>query len=97
MGRIVPTNREVLGLRGLHLYHFSMSNCSQKVRLCLTEKGLAWESAGLNRWSAALRARPSFQTAILDWEPQPIREFFAQYVESRRRDGTDVRAPVWCE
>ena len=53
--------------------------------------------AGLNRWSAALRARPSFQTAILDWEPQPIREFFAQYVESRRRDGTDVRAPVWCE
>ncbi len=31
---------EARNLKGLHLYHFSMSNCSQKERLCLEEKGL---------------------------------------------------------
>jgi len=35
---------EVRALRGLHLYHYGMSNCSQKVRICLEEKGLAWTS-----------------------------------------------------
>lgn len=35
---------EARNLKGLHLYHFSMSNCSQKARLCLEEKGLQWIS-----------------------------------------------------
>lgn len=35
---------EARNLKGLDLYHFSMSNCSQKVRLCLEEKGLHWTS-----------------------------------------------------
>jgi glutathione S-transferase len=30
--------------KGLHLYHFSMSNCSQKARFCLEEKRLEWTS-----------------------------------------------------
>ncbi|MFI4938783.1 MAG: glutathione S-transferase family protein [Burkholderiales bacterium] len=29
-------------LPGLHLYHFGMSNCSQRVRILLEEKRLAW-------------------------------------------------------
>jgi glutathione S-transferase len=29
---------------GLHLYHYVASNSSQKVRVCLEEKGLAWSS-----------------------------------------------------
>lgn len=29
---------------GLHLFHFGMSNCSQRVRICLFEKGVDWES-----------------------------------------------------
>jgi glutathione S-transferase len=41
---IDSTSAEVRGLKGLHLYHFSMSNCSQKARLCLEEKGLQWIS-----------------------------------------------------
>jgi len=42
---IIPTAREdVRSLRGLHLWHFAMSNCSQRVRLALEEKGLAWTS-----------------------------------------------------
>jgi glutathione S-transferase len=35
---------EVRNLKGLHLYHFSLSNCSQKARFCLEEKGLQWTS-----------------------------------------------------
>ena len=30
--------------QGLHLFHFAMSNCSQRVRMILEEKGLAWTS-----------------------------------------------------
>ncbi len=40
---IIPT-ANVKGMRGLHLFHASISNCSQKVRLSLDEKGLPWES-----------------------------------------------------
>jgi len=32
----------------LALYHNDMSSCAQKVRLCLAEKGLQWESRHLN-------------------------------------------------
>lgn len=35
---------EVLGWKGLHLLHFAGSSCSQKVRVFLNLKGLAWES-----------------------------------------------------
>lgn len=35
-------------LPGLHLYHFGMSNCSQRVRILLEEKALAWISHPIN-------------------------------------------------
>ena len=41
---INSNSSEARNLKGLHLYHFSTSNCSQKVRLCLEEKGLHWTS-----------------------------------------------------
>jgi len=31
-------------MKGLHLFHFMVSNCSQRVRFALEEKGLPWES-----------------------------------------------------
>lgn len=34
--------------QGVHLFHFGMSNCSQRVRICLSEKGIAWESHLVN-------------------------------------------------
>jgi glutathione S-transferase len=34
--------QEARGLVGLHLFHYGLSNCSQKVRIVLAEKGLAW-------------------------------------------------------
>ncbi|ATE65468.1 glutathione S-transferase family protein [Rhizorhabdus dicambivorans] len=36
--------REVTEWKGLHLFHAHFSSCSQKVRLVLAEKGIAWQS-----------------------------------------------------
>ena len=36
--------QEARALEGLHLYHYGLSNCSQKVRMVLAEKGLGWTS-----------------------------------------------------
>ena len=36
--------QEARALTGLHLYHYGLSNCSQKVRMVLAEKGLGWTS-----------------------------------------------------
>lgn len=36
--------KEVLDWKGLHLFHFHTSSCSQKTRLVLTVKGVSWDS-----------------------------------------------------
>lgn len=48
MAVIVPTNKSVKKLTGLHLYHGGISNCSMRVRMTLIEKGLDWESHHLD-------------------------------------------------
>lgn len=48
MAVIVPTNRSVDSLEGLHLYHGGISNCSMRVRMTLIEKGLPWTSHHLD-------------------------------------------------
>ena len=40
--------KEVLEWKGLHLFHFRFSSCSQKVRTYLNLKGLQWESHLIN-------------------------------------------------
>ena len=44
MGVVQTTNEHVKQLKGLHLYHAGISNCSMRVRMALAEKGLDWES-----------------------------------------------------
>jgi len=44
MGVIATTSPEIRNMKGLHLDHHAMSNCSQKARLFLEEKGLEWTS-----------------------------------------------------
>ena len=44
MGLYESDHPDVPNMKGLHLFHFAMSNCSQRVRLGLEEKGLAWTS-----------------------------------------------------
>ncbi|MDE2759021.1 MAG: glutathione S-transferase family protein [Paracoccaceae bacterium] len=45
---IVPTNKSVEQLEGIHLYHGHISNCSMRVRITLIEKGLTWTSHHLD-------------------------------------------------
>jgi glutathione S-transferase len=46
---IIPAGREDLKtLKGIHLWHAGMSNCSQRCRITLAELGLEWESHVVN-------------------------------------------------
>ncbi|XPF95034.1 glutathione S-transferase family protein [Colwellia sp. RE-S-Sl-9] len=45
---ITPTYKPVTELKGLHLYHAGISNCSMRVRIVLEEKKLAWVSHHLD-------------------------------------------------
>lgn len=45
---VIPTNKSVESLEGLHLYHGAISNCSMRVRMTLIEKGLDWTSHHLD-------------------------------------------------
>jgi glutathione S-transferase len=48
MGLYDSDHPDVPGMKGLHLFHFMMSNCSQRARLALEEKGLEWTSHHMN-------------------------------------------------
>lgn len=48
MAVIMPSNKSVESLKGLHLYHGDISNCSMRVRMALCEKGLDWTSHHLD-------------------------------------------------
>ena len=42
------TTREVTDWQGLHLFHFDLSSCSQKVRILFNELGIGFESHSIN-------------------------------------------------
>ena len=44
MPLIETSNEEVKSFTGLHLYHFWLSSCSQRVRIVMAEKNLDWVS-----------------------------------------------------
>jgi len=48
MGLYESDHPDVPGMKGLHLFHFVLSNCSQRARLGLEEKGLEWTSHHMN-------------------------------------------------
>lgn len=48
MGEIATTREDIAALTGVHLFHFRQSNCSQRVRLVLEEKGVAWTGHHVN-------------------------------------------------
>ena len=48
MAVIVPADKSVAALEGIHLYHGDISNCSMRVRMTLSEKGLPWTSHHLD-------------------------------------------------
>uniref|UniRef100_A0A2A4Z1F4 GST N-terminal domain-containing protein n=1 Tax=OCS116 cluster bacterium TaxID=2030921 RepID=A0A2A4Z1F4_9PROT len=44
MPRVLKNIEDIDSMSGLHLYHATVSNCSQRVRIMLEEKELNWES-----------------------------------------------------
>jgi glutathione S-transferase len=48
MGVYASDHPDVPGMQGLLLFHFMLSNCSQRARLGLEEKGLTWTINHLN-------------------------------------------------
>lgn len=65
MAVIAKQNTEVRALQGWHLYHHGMSQCSQRVRICLEEKRVPWTSHAINLLlSETIRLNPGF--AYLD-------------------------------
>ncbi len=48
MGVIKQIPEPYCSLRGVHLYHAAMSNCSQRVRIVLQEKQVSWVSHLIN-------------------------------------------------
>ncbi len=59
--------REVLGWKGVHVLHFAGSSCSQKLRIFLNLKGIAWESHPID-----LPANENFQPWFLGINPRGL-------------------------
>jgi len=67
-----PAKEQLLDLEGLTLLHFGLSNCSQRVRVCLFERGLNWRSLELDimrnmhatPWYQSLNAKGVVPTLI---------------------------------
>lgn len=66
--------REVLDWRGLHVFHFAMSSCSQKLRIYLGLKGLEWTAHPINlsthesysAWFMGINPRGMVPVAVID-------------------------------
>ena len=73
----------------LALYHNDMSLCAQKVRVCLAEKGLAWESRHLvlragehqQPWYLKLNRRAVVPTLIDGDQVVPELNVILEYLE----------------
>ena len=80
----------------LALYHNDMSSCSQKVRLCLAEKGLKWESRHLNlragehqqAWYVKLNRRAVVPTLIDSDIVVPESNVINEYLDDRFPEAT---------
>ena len=70
--------QEARTLEGLHLYHYGLSNCSQKVRMVLAEKGLGWTNHHLDlaksehMTESYLRINPNGVVPTLVHEGRPV-------------------------
>jgi hypothetical protein len=48
MPEIITQCEDIRALKGVHLYHFAVSNCSQRVRITLEEKRVPWVDHHVN-------------------------------------------------
>jgi len=68
------TTREVLGWKGIHVFHHPISSCSQKLRIFLNLKGIEWQShvvdmqskQNLTPWYLGINPRGLLPTLVHD-------------------------------
>jgi len=68
------TTREVLGWKGIHVFHHPISSCSQKLRIFLNLKGIEWQShvvdmqskQNLTPWYLGINPRGLVPTLVHD-------------------------------
>ena len=83
--------KDVLDWKGVHLFHFAGSSCSQKTRIFLNLKGIAWESHSVNLpkgeqlspWYLGINPRGLVPTLILDGEVHIESNDIIQLIDQR--------------
>jgi len=50
------------------------------------------ETPNLAAWFERVKTRPSYQDALMSWQPQEVAQAFAEYTKQRQKSGTDVSA-----
>tara|TARA_B110000003_G_scaffold95938_1_gene98108 strand:+ start:723 stop:1583 length:861 start_codon:yes stop_codon:yes gene_type:complete len=83
--------KEVTKWKGLHLFHFSSSSCSQKARIVLNLKGVDWVSHPINllkaenysEWYLGINPRGLLPTLIHDGEVHIESNDIVSYLDDR--------------
>ena len=83
--------KEVTEWKGLHLFHFSSSSCSQKARIVLNLKGVDWVSHPINllkaenysEWYLGINPRGLLPTLIHDGEVHIESNDIVSYLDDR--------------
>mmetsp|Transcript_41227 Transcript_41227/g.54241 ORF Transcript_41227/g.54241 Transcript_41227/m.54241 type:complete len:296 (+) Transcript_41227:43-930(+) len=97
MVRVDPkfvTSKEVLGWKGIHLFHFWFSSCSQKVRLFLRLKSIPWTSHVINlrnqenhnEWYLGINPRGLVPCLVDDGDVHIESNDIMQYLENKFPD-----------
>lgn len=83
--------REVLGWKGLHLLHYDLSSCSQKVRILMDELGIDYVSHPINlmrdeqrtEWYLGINPRGLVPVLVHDGEVQIESNDIIEYLDRR--------------
>jgi len=92
--------KEVLDWKGLHLFHFNGSTCSQKTRIFLRLKGIEWESHHLNlikkvhhtSWYMGINPRGLVPTLVHDGKVIIESNDILEYLEAQFPEPTLIPA-----
>ena len=92
--------KEVLDWKGIHLFHFSASSCSQKTRIFFNLKGIDWESHVINLpkgeqltpWYLGINPRGLVPTLVIDGEVHIESNDIIQLIDQRFPDKSLIPA-----
>ncbi len=88
---LTSDNPDITSLKGIHLFHAGISNCSMRVRLALEEKGLKWTSHEINLghqqnlepWYLAINPKGLVPAIVHDGVPVTESNDILRYLEDK--------------